>query len=787
MNILFLSLSKINDISDRGIYPDLVRMFVEEGHAVYFISPLERKYNKTTKLTIQGNLSLLRIRTLNIQKSNNIEKGLAYLMLEKQFVNGIKKFFPDVKFSLVLYSTPPITFSRVVEYVKKRDMAKSYLLLKDIFPQGAVDVGLIRKGSLIYNYFRRQEKKLYQLSDAIGCMSEANVKYIIKNNPEIDPSKVELNPNSIDPVIRSVSLEQKLYFRTQFNIPIDATIFIYGGNLGIAQGIGFLLDAMLALKDNPKVFFVIVGSGSEFEKINSLISHHKITNSLLFPEMPKDDYEDVLVCCDVGLIFLDRRFTIPNFPSRLLSYLESKIPVLAATDLVSDIGQVITENNMGYWVEHGDLEGFVEKVRILTGNKDENIRMGLNGYNYLMDHYTVVSSYGAIIQKFKFIDSPFIAPPLKSGEIVFINQSSGYLMIDIINAFKNTYNRRILITGFLNPRNQSLDPDVKVEKIIPYKRSSYFKRLFSWTMAFLEALYLIVIRHRKAHLFLVSNPPFAHFLPLLVPNSYTLFIYDVYPDALVENGIFKSDSWFVRFWERMNERVFARAGRVVTISNGMRSRLSKYIDYNKIEVIPVWTDNTYLKPIAKDENPFLENEGFRDKFIVMYSGNLGRTHNVEAIVDIAEKMKNHKQILFLIIGGGEKYKPIGDRIKKLKLSNILLLPWQPTESLPYSLSAADLAIVTIAKESSHLSLPSKVFSLLSVGAPILALASPESELAKIIATHKNGKSFEQDQLDEICDFILKLYADPQYLAELSANSLNASLAYGPENATKFVD
>ena len=213
----------------------------------------------------------------------------------------------------------------------------------------------------------------------------------------------------------------------------------------------------------------------------------------------------------------------------------------------------------------------------------------------------------------------------KKKQIVFVNQSAGYLMIDIIDAFKDEYEERILLTGFLNPRNKILDATVKVEKLIPYDRSSTFKRMFTWVGAFLKILFLIKFKYPKAHLFLVSNPPLTAWVPLFCKNSYDILIYDVYPDALVEFGYFKQDSWIIKKWENINRRMYAKARKISTITSGMKERIAKYVNKHKVNVVPIWTDNSFLKPIPKSENAFLKTHQIDNDFIKifchLYDGN----------------------------------------------------------------------------------------------------------------------------------------------------------------------
>jgi len=185
LRLLFLTLSDIETISDHGIYTDLLREFRDRGDDVYIVCPSQRRLGRPTELIAKDGVTILRVRTGNITKANVIEKAASTIWIQHQFTSAIRRYFGEIAFDLVLYPTPPVTFERVVDYVKRRDGCTSYLLLKDIFPQNAVDLGMIRQGSLVWRYFRRKEKRLYALSDYIGCMSPANVKYLLDHNPDI--------------------------------------------------------------------------------------------------------------------------------------------------------------------------------------------------------------------------------------------------------------------------------------------------------------------------------------------------------------------------------------------------------------------------------------------------------------------------------------------------------------------------------------------------------------------------------------------------------------------------
>lgn len=400
MNVLFLTLLQFNSLQERNIYTDLLREFVKNGHQVYAISPVEKRQHQKTRLIEEKNTKILRLQIGNTQKTNIIEKGISTVMLEPTFKKGIKRYFSDVKFDLVLYSTPPITLVSAIEYVKRRDNARTYLLLKDIFPQNAVDIGLIGKTGvkgLLYKHFRRQEKKLYQISDSIGCMSQANVDYVIKHNPEVDPKRVGVCPNSIEVTDKSIDEKTRERIRNKYGIPLDKKVFIYGGNLGKPQGIPFLIECLKKCSDMEKVFFLIVGDGTEYGLLEEYAKTNKQKNLKLMKRLAKEDYDTMVGACDVGMIFLDHRFTIPNFPSRLLGYMQAKLPVLAVTDPNTDIGKVITEGGFGWWCESDNSSAFVSIVKECTSL--DLSQKGKAGYAYLEKAYSVESAYKTIIRE----------------------------------------------------------------------------------------------------------------------------------------------------------------------------------------------------------------------------------------------------------------------------------------------------------------------------------------------------------------------------------------------------
>jgi glycosyltransferase involved in cell wall biosynthesis len=390
------------DVETSGIYTDLMRKFRDKGHNVYIIYPRERRLGLSTELLNNNGVYTLGVKTLNVTKTNVIEKGIGQVLLESQFKTAFEKYFAGVNFDLILYSTPPITFTKVIKYVKKMNPnAMSYLLLKDIFPQNAVDLGMLQtKGikEVLYKFFRKKEKELYSISDYIGCMSPANVEYVLKHNTEINPNIVEVAPNSYD-VPDNGQRTTDNGIREKYNLPTDKPIFIYGGNMGKPQGIPFLLECMKVVADRTDCHFVIVGSGTEYPKLEEWVNNAKPNAVSLYKHLPKAEYDALASSCDVGMIFLDYRFTIPNYPSRLLPYLMGHKPIIAVTDPNCDTGIIAEENGYGYYSPSNSVEKFVATIDKML--QSDIKQMGENAYQFFLANYTTEHTYNAIMQHVK--------------------------------------------------------------------------------------------------------------------------------------------------------------------------------------------------------------------------------------------------------------------------------------------------------------------------------------------------------------------------------------------------
>ena len=392
MNVLFLTIGQIDSLKKSSVHIDVIKALRKKGHNVSVLCTIEKQFGDKTLVYEEDGVKIVRLKIGNITRCSIIEKGINTVLIESEFIKGLKKYFNDDKFDLVIYNTPPITFANTVKYCKKKYHCKSYLMLKDIFPQNAVDIGILSKSGikgLLYKMFRHKEHELYKVSDRIGCMSQGNVKYLLENNPEIDKTKVEIFPNSVYDYKKIEKSEDKSVLE-KYGIDKNKLTFIYGGNLGKPQGLNFLVEGIKACRDLD-CNFIIIGSGALKDEVFENLKG--VENAYTFDFLPQEEYIKFCSLADVGMLMLDYRFTIPNYPSRILSYMENAMPVFACTDKVTDIKELVeSEAKCGRWCYSNNLEDFRKNVEWFVNNKDKLEELGNNGKKYLEEYFNAVKN-----------------------------------------------------------------------------------------------------------------------------------------------------------------------------------------------------------------------------------------------------------------------------------------------------------------------------------------------------------------------------------------------------------
>lgn len=319
--------------------------------------------------------------------------------------------------------------------------------------------------------------------------------------------------------------------------------------------------------------------------------------------------------------------------------------------------------------------------------------------------------------------------------------------------------------------------NVSIFKAPIYERRSIRSRFLSWIRF---GIYVLKIAgHKRGEkydlIFAVSNPPVNAFLGLIIKKNYkSKFVYvnwDIYPQ-IVEKSL---KSVFVKFmcqaWHRWNRKNYKKIDMIITPGKVMKESIEE--DTGKVsyvKVVPLGADTRRLKCIDKEDNAFIVNNRLDGKFIVLYSGNMGIEHNIKVILRAARRLIKFEEIQFVLIGGGTNFFYVKEYINDNGLSNVNLMPYQTEEIYPMSIACGDVGIISINTDTARFSIPSKVYSMLACGTPIIGICTPHDDLYELISENRVGICVsENDKI--LAETIQDFYTDRAYLKKLKRNAL----------------
>ncbi|TMM53800.1 glycosyltransferase family 4 protein [Maribacter algarum] len=395
MKVIFLALAFPKMDKTKYLYTQLVSQFHENGHDITVVAPT---YDDTiVGLQIEEGVKVIRVKTLPLFGVGLIKKGIANVLLPYQYKSALKKNNIGLDFDLIITPTPPITLYGVAAWLKKKSKGKLYLILRDIFPQNAVDLGMLKKSGPIHYYFRRKEKKLYAKADHIGCMSQGNIDFVKKHNPSVSADKLHMLSNWGD--IIPLAQEEKINELRQQEGFQDKFVVIFGGNIGLPQKMENIVNLAIACKDEKDIVFLIIGRGNEQENLKNLIKSKNVKNMELRDGLPQKEYMKWVQMADVGLISLSEKFTIPNIPSKALSYYNTKTPILASIDLNTDFGTILDDLKVGVWAEAGNTLDLKKKLMLLYKDAVLRKEMGQNGFEYMKEYLSSETALNIVLKE----------------------------------------------------------------------------------------------------------------------------------------------------------------------------------------------------------------------------------------------------------------------------------------------------------------------------------------------------------------------------------------------------
>ncbi len=333
---------------------ELAAELVSRGHEVTLLAPSS---DLKTSCTVEqaGRFKVVRFRTGSIKNARLYVRAINEMLLSVTALWRSRSVITRERYDLAIFYSPSIFFGPLVAFLKRRWRIPTYLVLRDVFPDWAVQAGVFRKG-LAYFVFKLFEKLEYSIADRIGVETKDSVEYF-RNGAHL--GKVELLRNwtrtdlILSPVDRS--------FRSKLGLE-NKTVFLYGGNIGVAQDVDNIVRLAKRMEDLPDTHFLMIGSGSEVKRIQSLAAGGTAKNLTILPSVDQENYLSIIRQFDVGLISLDRRLQSFSTTGKLLGYLRCGLPVLASVNPGNELMDLLKQSGVGMCSWNGDDEEFFQNA-----------------------------------------------------------------------------------------------------------------------------------------------------------------------------------------------------------------------------------------------------------------------------------------------------------------------------------------------------------------------------------------------------------------------------------------
>jgi O26-antigen biosynthesis N-acetyl-L-fucosamine transferase len=391
MKILYLVDSYYPEIrSATRLARDLTQEWIAQGHAVTLLTPSPDLKQELSEENEAG-VRVLRVRSARTKGVNRLARALAEIRLPATIWRHAGRLLAEHRHDLIVSYSPTIFFGPLVRRLKQLWQAPAYLILRDIFPLWAADAGVISRRNPVYHYFEHMARLQYAAADIIGVQSSGDLRHFAGTSHRIEVLYNWFAP--LPPAADGVDRRATYGLGNRF-------VFFYGGNIGVAQNLDIVLRLAADLADDPRAYFLLVGEGSETERLGTLIAQRRLGNISIRPPVAEDEYFRLLAEMDVGLLSLDPRLTNNNFPAKLLGYLGFGKPVLAALNAGHELFELLGEARAGLCAEATDYPRLLAHARTLLADPAAASRMGENGRGLARARFSAPAAARQITSRF---------------------------------------------------------------------------------------------------------------------------------------------------------------------------------------------------------------------------------------------------------------------------------------------------------------------------------------------------------------------------------------------------
>jgi glycosyltransferase involved in cell wall biosynthesis len=369
---------------------ELTDELTKRGHKVTVFTS-QPKYNLSNEakkktfgeLSLENGVQVIRVKTLPHHKVNYFVRGIAELSLTYLFLRKVKKFVKD-KIDAVIVYIPPLPLAMLGSKIKRMYGAKYLLNVQDIFPQNAIDLGILKNRFLI-KFFELMEKRVYAGADRVTGHTENNVKFLI-DKKGIPAEKINTIYNWIDltpyaGIIRTGTIRKKYGLGNKF-------IFLFAGVIGPSQYLDFVIQVAREFSEITDICFLLVGDGTEKKRLQKMTEDYGLKNVIFQPFVSKEEYPFLVKEADVGLVCVSSENKTSVFPGKILGYMAASVPIIAFLNKESDGHELIRKAGCGYSALSNDKEIAVELIRKIYNEREKLAEYGYNGFEYAKAHFS---------------------------------------------------------------------------------------------------------------------------------------------------------------------------------------------------------------------------------------------------------------------------------------------------------------------------------------------------------------------------------------------------------------
>jgi len=379
--------------SAANLMVELAEGLKKRGHNVTVLTAYPKHYlteeskgKSFEAFSEENGVKIIRVKILPHHKVNFIIRGISQITMPYIFFRQLKKYAKE-NFDVAIVYSPPLPLALIGGMVKRRYGTKFNLNMQDIFPQNAIDLGVLDKNNwkhrLAIRLFERIEKRVYKEADKITFHSEGGMRFLIEKKGVL-PEKIVTVYNWVD-LAPYRNLTKDISFRKQWNLE-NKFIFLFAGIMGPAQGLDFLIEVAKRVSDIEGAVFLLVGDGMEKEKIEKMIKDYSLGNIIIKPFVSKENYPYLVKDSDVGVVCLSSKNKTPFTPGKFLSYMAAAKPIIAFLNQESDAFGLVEKSVCGYASVSSDLGKAEEIIRRIYKEKNSLDEMGKGGFEYVSEN-----------------------------------------------------------------------------------------------------------------------------------------------------------------------------------------------------------------------------------------------------------------------------------------------------------------------------------------------------------------------------------------------------------------